>query len=625
MIPITRHAITARKLLIVAGAAVVLLGGGGMLAAAYSGGQPRSDKSSGSGGNRQTSDLVEVTKGDFDITTTCSGELRARKQIEVRNTLDSETTIVEIIPEGTVVKQGDLLVKLNGEPIQTRLDEESLALESARAFMVEAEQSYQIQLSENESSKRQADLKLTLARLDLEQWRKGELESKRQELDHALERAQKDETRLDDKVKQSRILKEKGYYSLDQLKQDELAHEQAVAALEKAKLDKKVYWEFQYPKDEKKKQSDVEEAQAEKERALRQNESKLASKEADRNNKKQSLTIRQQKHTKATEQLAASLIKAPNAGLVVYSTSMENARWGGNDDGPLQVGKKVYPNELLIILPDTTEMIASVKVHESLASRIRPGQLATIKVDAAGERRYSGKVETIGILAEQTSRWMDPNLREYTVKIALVMPTSDVGSEGVPGAAAGAPPSASGGKSHGLKPSMRAEAEVFLGKVTDAVTVPIQAVFSDGLVRYVHTPDARGGNRYVRHPVSIGRRSDRFAEIKSGVEPGQRVLIRKPEPAEVLAKNWDTAELAAVGLKMNDQGTIVPAVDVPTGMAGGGAGADGIKPGAPATAEIKPDPAASESKKDAEAAPSPTPATPTTVAPVAPPATPAGA
>ena len=232
-----RHARIARTPLIVAGAAVVLIVGGGIIATGYARAQPRADKSSG--GNRQTSDLVEVVKGDFDISTTCSGELRARNQIEVRNTLEGETTIIEIIPEGTLVKQGDLLVKLNGEPIQTRLDEEALQLESARASMVEAEQSYQIQLSENESSKRQADLKLALAQLDLEQWKKGEVESKKLDLDHALERTTKDESRLNDKVKQSRTLKEKGYYSQDQLQQDELAHEQAEAALEKAKLDKK--------------------------------------------------------------------------------------------------------------------------------------------------------------------------------------------------------------------------------------------------------------------------------------------------------------------------------------------------------------------------------------------------
>ncbi len=546
------RAITVRRLVVVGGAGVLLVAGVGGIAAAYSGGQPKQDKS-----GRGTSDLVEVVKGDFDITTTCSGELRAKNQIEIRNTMEIETTIVEIVAEGITVKQGDVLIRLNSEPIQTRLEEESLLLESAKSGLVEAEQGYQIQVSENDSATRQADLKLALAELDLDQWKQGEVESKKQELDHALDRAEKDEVRLKEKLDKSVALEKKGYYSLDQLKQDDLAHEQAVAALEKARLDKQVYWSFQHPKDKRKKESDVEEARAEKDRVLHQNESKMASKEADRNNKRQVLVIRQQKHTKAKEQLNASTIKAPNDGLVVYSTSMESGMRWGNDDGPLQVGKKVYPNELLIILPDTSEMVAAVKVHESLAGRIHPGQTATIKVDAAGEKRFTGKVESIGILAEQTSRWMDPNLREYTVKLSVDTSGLD-------------------GRAHGLKPSMRAEAEVYLGKAADVVTVPIQAVFSDGLVRYVHTPSTSG--RYLKRPVSIGQRSDRFAEVRVGIQPGQQVLIRKPEPAEVLSKQWDVEELAAVGLKFNDQGTIVPVA--------GGPASDGGTPGGPPKSQV---------------------------------------
>ena len=218
-------------------------------------------------------------------------------------------------------------------------------------------------------------------------------------------------------------------------------------------------------------------------------------------------------------------------------------RWGG-DEGPLQVGRKDYPTELLIARPDTTEMIASVKVHESLASRLKPGLAASVKIDAASEKRFTGKVETIGILAEQTSRWMDPNLREYTVKIAL---------DAVAVAAA------STDKVHGLKPSMRLRSLEHLPGGRSRTRSPSPSrpwhVFSDGLVRYVYLPD---GSRFTRRPVQIGQRSERFAEVKVGLQPGQHVLLRKPEAAEVLARPWDAAELAAVGLQLNDQGTVVP-------------------------------------------------------------------
>ncbi|MFN7022745.1 MAG: hypothetical protein ACK4WH_15685, partial [Phycisphaerales bacterium] len=152
-------------------------------------------------------------------------------------------------------------------------------------------------------------------------------------------------------------------------------------------------------------------------------------------------------------------------------------------------------------------------------------------------------------LAEQTSRWMDPTLREYTVRIAIQRPES----EGSP-----------------LRPSMRCEAEITLGRVADALTVPIQSVHSEGLLRYVHIPAPSGG--YLRRPVLIGQRSDRFAEIKVGLQPGDRVLLRKPDPSELTGRvsGWNPEELAAVGLEVNANGDIVPTAAAMAARGGGG-------------------------------------------------------
>lgn len=560
-------------------------------------------------------DVFEVVRGDFDITTNATGELRARNQIDIRNKLEQDTTIMEIVPEGATVKKGEVLIRLNAEKVQTQVDEESLQLENARSALIQAEEQYKIQISENDSADRAGKLKLDLAQLDLDKWLQGEVKSRQQVLQSGLEQAQKDEGRLQERVEKSRTLEAKGYYSKDKLKQDELEWERAQSVLAKADLDKRVYWEFEHKRDERQKSSAVEEAKAELERVARQNAAKLASKEADLNSRRQSMTIREQKHKKFTEQLEATVVTAPSDGLVVYSSSIDNARWGG-DEGPFQVGSRVFPNQNLIVLPDTSEMVAAVRVHESLAGRIRPGQTASVKVDAAGEKRFTGKIESIGILAEQTNRWMDPNLREYTVKIALeipaVVPASPVASEGLDKAAppvsnqnpfkdkdkekedAGAPASgtpaalpprpspspalaqsAPAQNGHGLKPSMRCEAEVQLGKAIDVVHVPIQAVFNEGMLRYVHVAE---GSRFARRPVQLGLRSDRFAEIRAGVEVGERVLLRKPDAGEINGRPWTEEELKVVGLKFNEQGAVVPIAPAPGAGEPGPSRAGGAQP-----------------------------------------------
>lgn len=524
-------------------------------------------------------DVFEVAITSFDITTTSIGEVRARTQLDIRNPLEGDTTIVEIVPEGTMVRKGDLLVKLNAENIQQRLDQELLSLESSRAAVVEAEEGYAIQLSENESALRAATLKVALAELDLNKWRQGEVESKRQDLEHEVDRTTKDEQRLRDKVAKSRELLSKGYYSADQLKQDELAWEQSQAALAKATLARQVYWQFEHPKDERTKLSAVEEARAELERTQRLNNSRTASRDADRRNKQQSLQIREQLVAKYQRQVESATIFAPQDGLVVYASSLENSRWGG-DEGPLQVGSRVWPNQNLIVLPDTSEMIASVRVHESLASRIQPGLPATIRVDAVGDRRFKGVVEGVGILAEQTSRWMDPNLREYSVRISIQRDASDE-------------------QSQRLRPSMRCEAEIQLGRCEDTLAVPVQGIFTEGLIRYVHVMESPG--RWVRRPVLVGLRSDRFGQIRAGLGEGDRVLLRTPNAGELLNRPWDPEQLAVAGLGLDDQGQVVRI----GGDSGPNAGGDG-PPGAPGQRRQRPRPAPAQDDIAAPAAPQPT-------------------
>ena len=211
-------------------------------------------------------DVATVSRMDFDVTTTATGDLRTRNQIEIRNRIDSDTTIIEIIEEGRRVRAGDVLVRLNAEPMQNRLDSELLEIDSVRAALVEAEQGYEIQISENDSALRAANLKLALASLDLEKWRSGQVVSKRMELAHSHDRAEKEEKRLGEKFERSKSLFERGYYSKDLLRQDELAWEQSVSDPARRKLDIRVYEEFEHIRDERQKLSDVEEAEAEVER-----------------------------------------------------------------------------------------------------------------------------------------------------------------------------------------------------------------------------------------------------------------------------------------------------------------------------------------------------------------------
>ncbi|MEM8757401.1 MAG: HlyD family efflux transporter periplasmic adaptor subunit [Planctomycetota bacterium] len=483
----------------------------------------------GNAGRPTTADVIAAGVRTFDISTTASGELQAMDQIEIRSTLERQTTIVELIAEGTRVEAGEVLAVLNTDDLQTELEDDEIALESERAELIAAENALEIQRSDNASAVRDAELKLRLADLALSQWESGDHALKMQELGLNMEEARRELDRLEEKHGRNIDLLEEGFISEDQYKQDELDLIKARARVQTVELQKSSYVEFQQKRDREQKESDVAQARAELDRVERQNAIKLADAQATLTSRQRRVARRTAQIDDLIEQIAAATVTAPSAGLVVYGSTVQQSRNRWNNDGPMQIGQNVYPNRLMFALPDTSRLVAEVRVHESLAGRIRAGQDAQIRVNAANDRIFTGTVTEIGVLAENGG-WRDPNLREYTVTIAI---------------------DAADDKSDVLKPSMRCEATITLGRVEDSLAVPVTAVFNEGPVRYVYVDE---GSVFRRVPVQPARVSDAFVEIAAGIDAGTRVLIREPTPAEVADTPWEQDELEMVGLTLNEEG-----------------------------------------------------------------------
>ncbi|MFG0331672.1 MAG: efflux RND transporter periplasmic adaptor subunit [Phycisphaerales bacterium] len=448
------------------------------------------------------SDLFEVREMDFDILIPASGELEALQSIEIRSQVENQVVIKWIIDEGSSVNEGDLLVELASDEIRNRIEEEELRVESATSDLVAAQQSVELQKNENKSAEEKARLQVEIAQLELARWEKGEHQQKMKDLELAIETSSRNVERYTKDYEDSMRLFNEGFESESRVIEDEVRMKEAVNALAKAELAQTTYTEYEEPKLRKQKESDVEEAQAELERVMQRNSSQLAQKEADLIGKERSLRIREQRLDSFREQLEYCQIKAPSDGLVVYGTSVGGNRW--RQEEPLQIGQQVYPNQLLIILPNISTIVANVKVHESQSNLIETGLPARVKIDAIPGLNLTGSIRNIGVLAEQGG-WSQ--VREYSVRILI---------EGV--------------NEWGLKPSMRCKADIVLGRVDNAVAVPLHAVFVDKGERFVWTP--AGDGNFRRQPVKVGRASETMIEIVEGLKPGDRVLLRAPTAGE---------------------------------------------------------------------------------------------
>lgn len=89
---------------------------------------------------KENSLLGQVKRGDFRVTVTTSGELRAPKFVQVtlpqaiqQAQVYQQLKISTLVPEGTIVKEGDLVAEIDRTPVANKHTEVSLALQKAEA------------------------------------------------------------------------------------------------------------------------------------------------------------------------------------------------------------------------------------------------------------------------------------------------------------------------------------------------------------------------------------------------------------------------------------------------------------------------------------------------------------
>ncbi len=462
----------------------------------------KNDKASAS----DTATWFRVTRRDFNLSIVASGEMDSKKKEELKSNVEGVTTIIDIVPEGTLAKEGDVLVQLATDEIKEKIELEIQNVERARQDKIGADQQMIVSQSEAETAIKTGELKIQMAELELEKWRNGTDLQQKRTLALDLEKANRNLTRFVRDQKLSQDLYNQKFISLTELEKAQLDEIEGINALATAKLAIKIYEEYTRKNDEKKYNSDVDQARNELERIKRRYAGELRRCKSDLESKERSLKYREDRMAKLQEQFASTTIKATQNGLVVYATSV-----GANRrNQPMAQGRQVRQNEAIIILPDTGQMIATLRVNEAVISQIQVDNPVTVTLDSRSRQPMTGKVYQIGVMAEDGG-WMNPDLREYTVKVEFP-------KEGLQGK---------------LKPAMRCTGEIITGVVKDAIAVPIQAVFTEGKKQFVYVPDHVNEGKLRKRVIKLGKTSETYAEILDGIQETELVLIRKPLPGEV--------------------------------------------------------------------------------------------
>ncbi|MGJ8651915.1 MAG: efflux RND transporter periplasmic adaptor subunit [Opitutaceae bacterium] len=174
-------------------------------------------------------------------------------------------------------------------------------------------------------------------------------------------------------------------------------------------------------------------------------------------------------------------LKAPQGGLVVTSH--------------LRLGQPVQPDIELMDFSDRSMVWAVAKIPENEASRVQVGSHARIHVPALGASSFNATLVRFGVNADRDAG---------AVEGIFLIDNAD-------------------GK---LRPGMRAEFAVVLETRANILAVPREAIQGDPANRVVFVKDFDLPNAFIRVPLVVGERNDRYVEVISGLFPGDEVVTQ---------------------------------------------------------------------------------------------------
>jgi HlyD family secretion protein len=449
------------------------------------------------------------------------GTLDSQKNGTVTNSVEGTTTIIDIVPEGTKVKKGDVVCELDASAIDEKLRQQSITLTTAESAMTTAEENLRIQENQNASDIAAAELANELARLDEEKYRKGEYVQLQKAASGKVEIAREAEVQALEAHTYAKRQVTKGTQQQNVADAARIKHDQAQFDFEAAQMELKVLEEFTKIRTEAELTAKALEALRNLTRVKISADAKKAQCEKELTAKKLSLAVEKEKYERYSKQKEACTLKAPQDGEVVYAnlSSSDGRSSRSSSSGPaVEIGATVYERQAIINLPDVTLMKVSCRVHESLIGRVRKGLAARVRVDAYSQEPFAGTVAVVSSVP-MSGRWPNSDLREYDTQIYL---TDDVE------------------RIRKLRPGLTAAVEILVDNREAVRQVTMQGVvaISDKHAAFVM---ARNGKVELRM-IEIGQTNISHVEIIKGLEDGEQVVLNP--------RTYFAADIAAMETKL---------------------------------------------------------------------------
>jgi HlyD family secretion protein len=458
--------------------------------------------------------VFAVKRGPLTISVTGSGTINNREKLMIKSKVEGKTTILFLISEGTHVRKGDLLIKLDASRLEQEKMQQQITVLNAEAAYIHARENLAVTKSQAESDIARAKLDYNFAQVDLKKDLEGEYPQELQQGEAEITVAKEELQRAEEKLEWSQRLHREGYITLMELQADELAAKRKKLDMQLAESKLELLKEFTHKRKLKELESNLEQTKRALDRVKRKAVADILQTEAELKAKESELKRQQWKLKKISDQIAKCRITAPVEGMVVYATTGKSKK---GTKGPLEEGLEIQEGQELIHLPTTSSMMAEVNIRESSLIKVRQGMPARITVDATPGKVFYGRLGKIDPLPDPTMAWLNPDMKVYPSEIYI------------------------DGDASVLRPGMTCRVEIIVKEYSDIIYIPVQSVFR---VKGRHVVYVERSNGSERREVEIGMDNNRMIRIVRGLSEGEKVLLAPPlAPSEAPLQEERPVEL----------------------------------------------------------------------------------
>ena len=312
-----------------------------------------------------------VQRGDLFVTVTASGRVESSEQTAIQCELESleagvrgqrlyaggASTIIYLIPDGTSVKKGDVLCRLDSSEYEELVRQQEMTVERAKADHL------------------QTTLDLAVAKMGVQEFRDGLQLQTLKQLDGQIALAKSELERASDHRSWTERMLIKGYISRGQASNDAVIQQRAAFNLEQAQLSADVFKRYEVPGTMRVLENAVLSCEA----SMRYQDARL------------------ERHTNRLkafkQQVENCTIRAPHDGFLIYANDPRHNRY-------IEEGMSVHQHQTLFYLPDLARMEVSTMLHESVVDKVKQGMRAKVEIEALPHHTLEGHVTAVARLPE---------------------------------------------------------------------------------------------------------------------------------------------------------------------------------------------------------------------------------